>query len=204
VQHQLLGGESDKRVGARVSSGGRAEDRRNQRGEHAGVRSGRPGNQVLNVIALRRRKNGKQKRCWRLAAVTRSGDDAERTAANPAAASLVTESRAPSAATNDLAGGTAAIGDGARTNDEQDAGAILERVVHGDQAIGVDDDFLGELFGIERCMQRSSLFVATGACHSAVKHAWQEGTGLRDLGNGSDHEVGNDISRFRGAARHHG
>jgi hypothetical protein len=118
VEHQLLGGESEQGIGARIACSRGRKDNRNERSKCARIRRDGPRNEILDVLALSRGENGEEKRCRRLSAVARSSDDAQRAFPNPATTSFVTENRTPAAAANDLSGGTAAIGNRASTGDQ--------------------------------------------------------------------------------------
>jgi len=187
VEHQLLCGEGYQRVGAGIARRSGAEDHWHEGREGARVGCRRPRDQVLNILALGRAKNGEEKRSGRLAAITGRGDNAQRPPPDPAAAAFVAERRTPTAAAHDLARRAPPVSDGSGADDQQNSRAVLERVVHRDESVGIDHDFFSELFGVERRVQCATLFVAAGAGDSAVEHARDYGSRLGDLGERPDH-----------------
>jgi len=130
---------------------------------------------------LRRGKNGEEQASRRLASVTRRGDDAQCASTNPAAAALVAESWTPAAATYDVACRTPPVSNRTCADDEEDSRAIVERIVHGDQTVGVNHDFFRELHRIERGVEGATLFIAAGAGDTAVEHARKHRARLCDL-----------------------
>jgi len=118
VQYQLLGGESEQGIGAGIACGRGRKDNRNERSKRARVGCDGPRNEILDVLALSRGENGEEKCRRRLSAVTRSCDDTQGALSDPATTSFVAENRAPSTATNDFPGGTAAVGNRASTGDQ--------------------------------------------------------------------------------------
>jgi hypothetical protein len=198
VEHELLGGESKKCAGASIARSGGAENDRHQRRERSRIGRGSPRNQILDVLALGGGENGEEKSGRRLTPVARRGDDAEGATSDPTAAPFVAERRPPPSAPHNFAGWAAAIRDRTGTNDEKNSRAIVERIVHRNQAIRVDHHHLGELFCIERRVEGLALFVSAGASDTAVENSWKHRAGLGDFGKCSRHEIGDD---FRGTSR---
>jgi hypothetical protein len=193
VEHQLLGRERNERIRARITCGSGAENNGSKGSESACVGGSCPRNQILNVLALRRRQNREQKRGWWLSAIARSRDDAQRTPADPPSAALIAKHRTPAATANDLTGRTPTIGNGSCADHEQDAGAVVERVVHRDQAVRIDYYFLRELLCIERCVQRATLLVAARSGDAAIENAGKNRALLRDLRECASYELGDDV-----------
>jgi len=135
VEHQLFCGERDQRARARIARRSGAENDGRERSEGARIGRCRPRNEILYVLALGSGKDGEEQSRGGLASVAGRGDNAQRALADPATAPFVAEGRAPAAATNDLAGRTSTIGDRAGPHDEKDSRAVIERIVHRDQAV---------------------------------------------------------------------
>jgi len=151
---------------------------------------------------LRRAKYRKEQRRRRLPSVARGGDYAQRAATDPAAAAFVTKAGTPSSTANYLASRAPAVGDRSGTNNQQDPRAILERVVHRDEAIGIDDYFLGQLLRVEGRVEGAAFFIAARPCNSAVEDTRQNRAGLGDFRDCSHHEITDDVRRFRCASGH--
>jgi hypothetical protein len=118
VEHQLLRGESEQGIGAGIACRSGRKDNRDEGSKRTRIRAGCPCNEILNVLALSRSENGEEKCCRGLSTVARGSDDAQRPLSNPATTSFVAERRTPSTTTNDLAGGTPAIGNRASSGDQ--------------------------------------------------------------------------------------
>jgi hypothetical protein len=117
VEHELLGGESQKRTRAGIARSGGAENDRHQRRKRSRIGSGSPRNQILDVLALGGGENGEEKSGRRLTPIARGGDDAERATSDPTATAFVAERRPPASAPHDFAGWAAAIRDRTGSND---------------------------------------------------------------------------------------
>jgi len=135
VQHQLFGGERNQRTGAWIARRSGAENDGRERSEGARIGRCRPRNEILYVLALGSGKDGEEQSRGGLASVAGRGDNAQRALTDPATAPFVAEGRAPTAATNDLSGWTPAVGDRAGPDDEKNSRAVVERIVHRDQAV---------------------------------------------------------------------
>jgi nucleoid-associated protein YgaU len=143
VEHELLRRQCYQSVSAGISRRRGAEHYGNEGRERTGVCNSRPRNKILDVLALSGGENRKEESGRRLSPIARSRDNPERATSDPAATSLVAEGRAPAAATNYLSGRAAAVGDRPSADNEKDAGAVVEGVIHRDQAVGVYHHFLG-------------------------------------------------------------
>jgi len=197
MQHQLLGGQRYQGVRTRIPRCGRAEDYWYERSEGARIRCHRPRDQVRHILALGGCKDREQQGRRRLPSIARRRDDAERAFAYPAAASFVAERGAPAAAADYLSGGTPTIRDRACSHYEQNSRSVVERVVHRDQAVGVDDYFLGQLLFVQRGVQRAPLLLATGSGDAAVENARKHRTRLRDFRQRMGHQIGDHVSGAR-------
>jgi hypothetical protein len=201
VEHQLLGGKSDESARTLITRRGRTENHGRERGKGARVGRCRPRNEILYILALGCGKYREEKRRGRLATVAGCGDNAQRALADPPPASLVAEGRAPTPTPNDLSGGTSAVCNRSRANDEENSRAVFECIVHRDQAVGIDDDFFRELLRIERRVQRSTFFFTPRPGDAAIKNPRKHGAWLRNLGEGARHQVCDDVRGTRSLSR---
>jgi len=193
VEHKLFGGQSEQRVGARISSRSRSEYHGNKRSKRASIGCRRPRDEVFDVLALGRGQNGEEKCCRWLTSVARGGDDAQRALSDPAAAALVAKHGAPPAATNDLSGRAPAVRDRAGAHDEENSRAVVERIVHRDQAIRIDDDFFRQLPRIESGMERATLLVPPCTGDATVQNAREHSAWLCNLRERLSHELRDDV-----------
>jgi hypothetical protein len=171
----------------------RAENHRRKRGEGASIGRRRPGNEILHVLAPGGGKDREQKGGRRLASVAGCGDDAQRASADPATAALVSEGRSPTAAANDFSGGTAAVGDRARTNHQENSRAIVECIVHRDQSVGIDNDFFRQLLRIESVVKCATLLIPPSTGHAAVENSGEYGARLRNLAERARNQVSDNV-----------
>jgi hypothetical protein len=135
MEHQLLGGESNQGVGALIARRRRAEHDRRECGKGTRISRCSPRNEIFDVLTTRCGQNGEEKRRGRLASVAGRCNNPQCALTDPATASLVSERRTPTAATNDLSSGTPAVGDRAGSDDQKNPRAVFERIVHRDQAV---------------------------------------------------------------------
>jgi len=148
VEHELFGGESYESICALIPRRGSAENDWRERGKRTSVGRCRPRNEILDVLTPGGGQYGEEKgRCW-LASVACRGDNAQRALADPATTSFVSERRTPAPAANNLSGGTAAVGDRAGPDYQENSSAVVECIVHRDQPVRVYHDFFRELFRI--------------------------------------------------------
>jgi len=146
-------------------------------------------------------QNGEEKGSRRLPSVARRRDNAQRAPSDPATATLVAECRTPAATANDLSSRAPAVSDRAGSHDEENSRTLVERIVHRDQAVRIDDDFFRELLCIEGGMQRATLFVPTGPGDAAVKNAGEHGAWLRDLRERAGYKFRDDVGRALSLSR---
>src|SRR5690606_36281732 len=112
----------------------------------------------------------------------------------PRAAAFVAERRSPAAAARERASGAASECDGTRACDQENAGAIAERIIECDARVGVHYHLLGQFEPRQRLPQRLTLRLA-----SHPRHADAEDLGHRVRHSGrleriSDHG-GDHLSR---------
>jgi len=117
VEHELLGRERNEGTGALIARRRSTEDDWRECGKGASIGRRRPRNEIFYILTARRRQNGEEQRCGRLASVARRGDNTQRPLSDPAAAAFVSKRRAPTSATNDFSCGTPAVGDRPSSND---------------------------------------------------------------------------------------
>jgi len=142
---------------------------------------------------LSRGEDGEEKCRRGLASVARGRDDAQRALSDPPATTFVAERRAPASAPNDLSCRAASIRDRPGSHDEKDSRPIVERIVHRDQSIGIDDDFLGELLRVERGVQCAALLIPPRPGDAAVENARKHNAGLRYLSEGARYQFRDDV-----------
>ncbi len=85
-----------------------------------------------------------------------------------------------------------AVRDRAGPHDEENSGAVVERIVHCDQAVRIDDDFFRKLLRIQSGMERATLLVPPGTGDATVKDARKHGAWLCNLRERLSHEVRDD------------
>jgi hypothetical protein len=193
MEHELLGSESDESICALIARGRHAENDGSERGKCTSVGRCCPRNEILYILAIGGGQDGKEKSRGRLTSVAGRGDNAQRALADPATAPFVSKRRTPTAATHYLSGRTAPVGDRAGPNDQKNSRAVIECVVHRDQAIGIDDDLFRELFRIERGMQRATLLLTSRPGDAAVENSRKYGARLRDLAEGARNQLSDDV-----------
>jgi hypothetical protein len=193
VEDELLRSERDKSIRAGITRCRGRKDYRDEGGKRTRISTDGPRNEILDVLALSRRENREEKCGRRLSTIARSRDDAKGALSNPAATSFVAECWTPAATTNDLSGGTPPICDRAGAGDQQYSCPIVKRIVHGDQAIRIDDHFFCQFLCVECGVQRPSLNVRTRSSDATIENAGKHCAWLRNLRKRLRHQLGDDI-----------
>ena len=178
-------------------------DRRSERSEIRGSGPGRPWDERLDRVDDRRRQNRTGERRLGLPPVRRGADDAERSPAQPDAASLVAEHRPPPAAPRQHASRPAAERHRSGARDEQHAGPLAERVLERNRRVRVHHDFVGHIARDQRLPERVPLRRSPASGHANDRdgrHGVDFGLGQR-LANCPGDDVGRafDLSGLDGA-----